>query len=82
MAAAQGYSAIDDSAPDRHGLRERIGDAFTRARRIYEDESGTKTQPLDSEEKVREVMATYPPLEAAVDSRWIFGRRRLKDQFP
>ena len=28
------------------------------------------------------VMATYPPLEVAMDSRWIFGRRRLKDQFP
>lgn len=41
-ATAQGYSAIDNSAPDRYGLRERIGEAFTRARRIYENESGTR----------------------------------------
>jgi hypothetical protein len=32
--------------------------------------------------KSKGVMATYPPWEAAMDSRWMFGRRRLKDQFP
>jgi hypothetical protein len=82
-ASAQGYSTIDDSAPDRHGLRERVGEAFTRARRVYENESGTREPDLFLfRGKVKEVMATYPPWEAATDSRWIFGRRRLKDQFP
>jgi len=39
--ATQACGAVDDGAPDRHCLGERIGKALTCTRRIYENKSGT-----------------------------------------
>jgi hypothetical protein len=81
--------------PPRRGIARlmtahQIGTVFERAsgRRLPARVESTrmslkqKRHFLGIQRKSEEVMATYPPWEAAMDSRWIFGRRRLKDQFP
>ena len=81
-ATAQACGAVDDGAPDRHGLGEGVGEALACARRIYENNSGTKISKINKISGRVVMTATHPPWVAATDSRCMFGRRRLKAQFP